>query len=111
MRGMDTMTDLAKMKRPETDISDFFLAGGSKVRLILFRPYQFFHLFVEFREFCDFFHCMYGGLFLQRGWTAWTTAAVDRRVFAISPSVISILNLQEVKSPEKGGLRFLEGLF
>ena len=54
---------------------------------------------------------MYGGLFLQRGWTAWTTAAVDRRVFAISPSVISILNLQEVKSPEKGGLRFLEGLF
>eukprot|EP00058_Branchiostoma_floridae_P004654 XP_002590142.1 hypothetical protein BRAFLDRAFT_126052 [Branchiostoma floridae] len=40
-------------------------------------------------------------LLCQRGWTTWTTAAVDKRVFAIAPMVMDLLNLQKNDSLQK----------
>jgi PhoPQ-activated pathogenicity-related protein len=31
-----------------------------------------------------------------KGWTTWTTAAVDKRVFAAIPIVMDLLNLNQV---------------
>ena len=33
---------------------------------------------------------------MQRGWTAWLHAAIDDRVIAVAPTVLSCLNVQEV---------------
>ena len=38
----------------------------------------------------------YVTVWLQRGWTAWLQAAIDDRVIAVAPTVLSCLNLQEV---------------
>lgn len=35
---------------------------------------------------------------LQRGWTTWTTGAVDKRVVAIVPMVMDLLNLVQVQT-------------
>lgn len=35
--------------------------------------------------------------FDQRGWTTWTTAAVDKRVIGMVPTVMDLLNIQKVK--------------
>ena len=42
----------------------------------------------------------------KRGWTTWTTAAVDRRVVAIMPAVIDLLNLE--KSFDGCSLRLMQ---
>ena len=34
----------------------------------------------------------------KRGWTTWMTAPVDDRIVAMSPVVLSSLNMQEVKT-------------
>jgi PhoPQ-activated pathogenicity-related protein len=42
----------------------------------------------------------------KRGWTTWTTAAVDRRVAAVVPIVIDVLNLQPSMSHHYGAYGF-----
>ena len=40
---------------------------------------------------------------LQRGWTTWTTAAVDsKRVKCITPIVLDVLNMVKVSGPNSG---------
>ena len=43
----------------------------------------------------------------KRGWTTWTTAAVDKRVVAIVPFVIDMLNIEPSFRPPLGGLWLL----
>ena len=41
--------------------------------------------------------CVPNGCFvLQRGWTTWTTGAVDKRVIGIAPIVMDLLNIHDV---------------
>ena len=37
----------------------------------------------------------------QRGWTTWTVGAVDKRVVAIAPIVMDLLNMQTVSRYKK----------
>lgn len=47
------------------------------------KNYQFFNILKVNPEIGSFF----------KGWTTWTTAAVDKRVFAAAPIVMDMLNL------------------
>ncbi|PIK49438.1 putative autocrine proliferation repressor protein A [Apostichopus japonicus] len=63
VRAMDTVTEYINR-----DISKFFVAGESKIKTSVFA-------IMMYRSFI-------GDCFFQRGWTTWTTGAMDKRVIA-----------------------------
>ena len=89
---MDAITEFTQ-EMVGNDVQKFMLTGESKVSTIL-QPYD--HVMAVFM--------LWGNLnqlfnILQRGWTTWLHGAIDDRVVAMAPVVLSILNTQEVKQP------------
>ena len=75
VRAMDTITDYVPKHNSTLKIDKFVVAGASKVSF-------------------NFSIALF--TINKRGWTTWTTAAVDKRVIGIVPIVMDLLNMRKV---------------